>query len=41
MIRLRGAIGSAFDSKSKGCVFESRRGQCFLKNKKNTLLTVY
>ena len=25
-MRLRGAIGSAFDSRSKGCVFESRRG---------------
>ena len=27
--RLRGAIGSASDSRSEGCVFESRRGQCF------------
>ena len=26
-IRLRGAIGSASDSRSEGCVFKSRRGQ--------------
>ena len=26
---LRGVIGSASDSRSEGCVFESRRGQSF------------
>ena len=28
-VRLRGAIGSAFASRAKGCVFESRRGHLF------------
>jgi hypothetical protein len=33
---LRGAIGSASDSRSEGCVFKSRRGHTFFCDLKET-----
>ena len=40
-IRLRGAIGSASDSRSEGCVFKSRRGQPHFKTAGSTVLKIW